>query len=83
MEIHLTKLHEGPIQSKIKYEIQYSILILLFRFKGLVSILQELYKLNFRLISYQVNLVARTERDKHFTLMEVVFMKDTVWNHER
>ena len=81
MEIHLTKLHEG--QSKFKYEDQYSIFVLLFRFKGLVSILQELYKLNFRLISYQVNLVARTMRDNHYTLMEVVFMKDTVWNHER
>ena len=43
--------------------------------------LQSLYQLNFRLISYQVNLVARKVMDNYYTLMEVVFMKDEVWNY--
>ena len=50
-------------------------------YSGLLSILQDLYKLKFRLISYQVNLVARKVMDNYFTLMEVVFMKDEVWNY--
>jgi len=51
------------------------------KFKGLVTVLQDLYRLNFRLISYQVNLVARKVMDNYYTLMEVVFMKDDVWNY--
>ena len=56
-------------------------MLLFTRFKGLVTVLQDLYKLNFRLISYQVNLVARKVMDNYYTLMEVVFMKDDVWNY--
>ena len=47
----------------------------------MVKNLQSLYKLNFRLISYQVNVVARKVVDNYYTLIEVVFMKDDVWNH--
>jgi len=51
------------------------------KFKEMVKNLQSLYKLNFRLISYQVNVVARKVVDNYYTLMEVVFMKDDVWNY--
>jgi hypothetical protein len=50
------------------------------RFKWLVTLLQQLYKLNFRLISYEPNMVyGRIEG--YYQLFEVVFKKDNVWNY--
>jgi len=48
-------------------------------FIWLLEILQKLYKMNFRLISHEVNMVTGAGPHKMYTLMEVVFMKDDVW----
>jgi len=49
-------------------------------FIWLLEILQKLYKLNFRLISHEVNMVVGPGPHNRYTLMEVVFMKDDVWS---
>ena len=50
------------------------------RFKWLLALLKQLHKLNFRLISYEANMVyGRT--DGYYQLFEVVFKKDNVWNY--
>ena len=57
-------------------------IVYLFRFIWLLEVLQKLYKMNFRLISHEVNMVAGPDldRDKLYTIMDVVFMKDDVWS---
>jgi hypothetical protein len=52
----------------------------LFRFKWLVTLLQQLYKLNFRLISYEPNMVT-DKISGYYQYFEVVFKKDNVWNY--
>ena len=51
-------------------------------FVWLLDILQQLYKLNFRVISHEVNMVAGPVGVAHdlYSLVEVVFMKDDVWS---
>jgi len=49
-------------------------------FNWLLDVLQHLYKLNFRLISHEVNMVVGPHNHKLYNLMEVVFMKDDIWN---
>ena len=51
-----------------------------FSFIWLLELLQEMYKLNFRVISHEVNMVNGPTNHKLYNLMEVVFMKDNVWN---
>jgi hypothetical protein len=51
-----------------------------FRFKWLVTLLQQLYKLNFRLISYEPNMVT-DKISGYYQYFEVVFKKDNVWNY--
>jgi len=50
------------------------------KFIWLLEVLQELYKLNFRVISHEVNMVMGPAVDGLYNLVEVVFMKDNVWN---
>jgi len=52
------------------------------RFKWLLKLMQDLYRLNFRLISYQPNLVVGPATDTYYNYMEVVLMKDNVWVDE-
>jgi hypothetical protein len=52
----------------------------IFRFKWLVTLLQQLYKLNFRLISYEPNMVT-DKISGYYQYFEVVFKKDNVWNY--
>ena len=46
----------------------------------MLEILQQLYKLNFRVISHEVNMVMGPAKHNLYNLVEVVFMKDDVWN---
>jgi len=62
LELHLTKLHQGP------------------RFIWLLEVLQDLYKMGFRVISHEVNMVIGPKEDGMYNLVEVVFMKDNIWN---
>jgi len=50
------------------------------RFLWLLGVLQDLYKLNFRVISQEVNMVIGPHTDRYYNLVEVVFMKDSIWN---
>ena len=46
------------------------------QFKTLLGILQQLYKIGFRVISQEVNMVVGPDRNSgYYHLMEVVFMK--------
>ena len=51
-----------------------------FSFIWMLEILQQLYKLNFRVISHEVNMVMGPAKHNLYNLVEVVFMKDDVWN---
>jgi len=51
-------------------------------FIWLLELLQQMFKLNFRVISHEVNMVAGPTNHKLYNLMEVVFMKDNVWNDD-
>ena len=46
----------------------------------MLDILQQLYKMNFRVISHEVNMVAGPGAHNLYNLVEVVFMKDDVWS---
>ena len=48
-------------------------------FLKLIEMLQDLYKLNFRIISHEVNMVMGPGADGRYNFLEVVFMKDDVW----
>ena len=50
------------------------------RFLWLLGLLQDLYKLNFRVISQEVNMIQGPGKDGLYNFVEVVFMKDNVWN---
>eukprot|EP00090_Calanus_glacialis_P001572 TRINITY_DN11142_c0_g1_i1.p1 TRINITY_DN11142_c0_g1~~TRINITY_DN11142_c0_g1_i1.p1 ORF type:complete len:285 (+),score=58.91 TRINITY_DN11142_c0_g1_i1:108-962(+) len=52
------------------------------KFIWLLEILQELYKLDFRVISHEVNMVMGPGEGGLYNLVEVVFMKDNIWNHQ-
>ena len=59
-------------------KIQSSIIVTLYyrQYLKLLKILQDLYKLRFRVISHEVNMVVGPRSDDGFyTLIEVVFMK--------
>jgi len=45
------------------------------KFKGMLEILQQLYKMNFRVISHEVNMVVGPGAHNLYNLVEVVFMK--------
>ena len=45
----------------------------------LLQILQSLYKLKFRVISHEVNMVMGPGKDSFYNFVEVVFMKDNLW----
>ena len=47
------------------------------QFPTLLGILQQLYRLGFRLISQEVNMVVGPDSQGFYNLMEVVFMKTT------
>ena len=47
------------------------------RFKWILEVLQELYKMDFRVISHEVNMVMGPGADNLYNLVEVVFMKTT------
>eukprot|EP00092_Neocalanus_flemingeri_P080073 GFUD01099846.1.p1 GENE.GFUD01099846.1~~GFUD01099846.1.p1 ORF type:complete len:350 (+),score=60.74 GFUD01099846.1:57-1052(+) len=49
-------------------------------FIWLLEILQQLYKLTFRVISHKVNALKGPGKDQLYSLVEVTFMKDNVWN---
>jgi len=49
-------------------------------FVWLLEVLQQLYKINFRVISHKVNMIVGPGHDNLYNLVEVVFMKDNVWN---
>ena len=62
------EFHLGPIHSQR-------------RFNWLLELMSQLYKLNFRLISHEINMtVGKAANDNYYSYMEVVFMKDDVWN---
>ena len=52
------------------------------RFKWLLGVLADLYKMNFRLISQEVNAVYGPHADDMYNFVEVVFMKDE-WLNSR
>ena len=45
------------------------------QFSSLLGILQKLYRLGFRVISQEVNMVVGPDSKGYYKLMEVVFMK--------
>eukprot|EP00091_Calanus_sinicus_P023101 TRINITY_DN7642_c0_g1_i1.p1 TRINITY_DN7642_c0_g1~~TRINITY_DN7642_c0_g1_i1.p1 ORF type:complete len:182 (-),score=37.16 TRINITY_DN7642_c0_g1_i1:93-638(-) len=47
----------------------------------LLDLMQQMYKLNFRLISHEVNMAVGPQQHKLYNLMDVTFMKDNVWNN--
>ena len=47
------------------------------QFSTLLGILQHLYRLGFRVISQEVNMVVGPDSKGYYKLMEVVFMKTT------
>ena len=57
-------------------------IFLFLRFIWLLEVLQELYTLNFRVISHEVNMVMGPGEGGLYNLVEVVFMKDNIWNHQ-
>jgi len=50
------------------------------KFIWLLEILQQLYKMSFRVISHEVNMVVGPGADSLYNYVEVVFMKDDLWN---
>ena len=50
------------------------------RFKGLLETLRGLYEKGFRVVSYEINAIMGKYRKDYYSLFEVVFMKDTLWN---
>ena len=51
------------------------------RFKWLLDLMIQLYKLNFRLISHEINMtVGKPANDGYYSYMEIVLMKDVLWN---
>jgi hypothetical protein len=40
-----------------------------------------LYKLNFRIIAYDVNMTVGEAVDGHYSFYEMVLMKDDMWNY--
>jgi hypothetical protein len=50
------------------------------RFTWLLGVLQQLYRLGFRLISHEVNMTVKTTTGGYHSFLEVVLMKDTVWS---
>ena len=46
----------------------------------MLDILKQMYKMNFRVISHEVNMVVGPASDNLYNLVEVVFMKDAVWS---
>ena len=58
-------------------KIQSSIIVTLYyrQYLKLLKILQDLYKLRFRVISHEVNMVAGPGSDGFYKMVEVVFMK--------
>ena len=46
----------------------------------MLDILKQMYKMNFRVISHEVNMVVGPLSDNLYNLMEVVFMKDDIWS---
>ena len=53
---------------------------LILSFLWLLQVIQDLYKMNYRLISQEVNMVYGPRVDDMYNFVEVVFMKDNVWN---
>jgi len=52
------------------------------RFKEVLTVLQDMYKLNFRIVSYEPNTaMGKWGTDQYYSLFEIVFMKDNVWNY--
>ena len=75
IELHLTSLHSGPrYYANTHCYVRFNL-----RFKWMLHIIQEMYKLNFRLISSQPNLFVGPGQDSYYSLIEVVFMKDNIW----
>ena len=51
------------------------------RFKWLLDLLNQLYHLNYRLISHEINMtVGKPASEGYYSYMEVVLMKDVVWS---
>ena len=53
---------------------------LILSFLWLLQVIQDLYMMNYRLISQEVNMVYGPRVDDMYNFVEVVFMKDNVWN---
>ena len=49
--------------------------------RHLVTVLQRLYTLGFRVIGHDVNTAVKQAQDGYFSFMDVVFMRDNVWSH--
>ena len=49
------------------------------QFSSLLVILQQLYRLDFRLISQEVNMVVGPDSQGYYNLVEVFFMKTSGW----
>ena len=73
------ELHVNYDQSDKRYHCDhttgYDIIINYRQFIKLLKILQDLYKLKFRVISHGVNMVVGPKSDGFYTNIEVVFMK--------
>ena len=72
MELHLPPIHQQRRSSIL-------LLLLLPRFPWLLRVLQQLYRLGFRLVSHEVNTARKKTDAGYHSLLEVVLMKDTVW----
>jgi len=50
------------------------------KFQWLLKLLQQLYSMGFRLVSHEVNSAMGKADQGYYSFLEVVFMKDNVWN---
>jgi len=51
------------------------------RFPWLLKLLQQLYKLGFRVISHEVNMTVKSTSSGYHSHLEVVLMRDTAWSY--
>jgi len=75
LEMHLNVLHVN-IYKKDDWVHQKH------RFRDILTQMQDLYKQNFRIVSFIPNLsYGRDGEDNYYSLYEIVYMKDNVWNY--
>lgn len=75
LEMHLNVLHKNVYKKEDWVSEKH-------RFKDILTQMQELYKQNFRIVSFIPNLsYGKALNDEYYSLYEIVYMKDNVWNY--